>query len=248
MLDYGTIIISSLENKKAMEFKKILFVVTSHDQMGTSGKKTGIWIEEFAAPYYYFLDAGKEITIASPKGGQAPIDPKSNEPANQTPATVRYYKDPETIKRLSNTVKLSSVSEKDFDTVFYPGGHGPMWDLPDDEDSIRLLESFNRAGKVMTLMCHSPVALKNVKGLDGDWLIRGRRVTAFTNGEESDAVLDKIVPFLLEDMLRSRGANYQKGENWLPFVTREGKLITGQNPASSVLAAQTVMDLFERMK
>jgi putative intracellular protease/amidase len=231
-----------------MEFKKILFVVTSHDQLGISGKKTGIWIEEFAAPYFYFLDAGKEITIASPKGGQAPIDPKSNEPENQTPATVRYYNDPETIRRLSNTVKLSSVSEKDYDTVFYPGGHGPMWDLPDDEDSIRLLESFNRAGKVMTLMCHSPVALKNVKGLDGDWLIRGRRVTAFTNGEESEAVLDKIVPFLLEDMLRSRGANYQKGENWLPFVTREGRLITGQNPASSVLAAQTVMDLFERMK
>lgn len=231
-----------------MEFKKILFVVTSHDQLGNSGKKTGIWIEEFAAPYYYFLDAGKEITIASPKGGQAPIDPKSNEPANQTPATVRYYNDPETIKRLANTVKLSSVSEKDYDTVFYPGGHGPMWDLPDDEDSIRLLESFNRAGKVMTLMCHSPVALKNVKGLDGDWLIRGKRVTAFTNGEESDAVLDKIVPFLLEDMLRGRGANYEKGENWLPFVTRDGKLITGQNPASSVLAAQTVTDLFERMK
>jgi putative intracellular protease/amidase len=231
-----------------MEFKKILFVVTSHSELGSSGRKTGIWIEEFAAPYFYFLDAGKEITIASPKGGQAPIDPKSNEPENQTPATVRYYNDPETIKRLSNTVKLSSVSEKDYDTVFYPGGHGPMWDLPDDEDSIRILESFNRAGKVMTLMCHSPVALKNVKGLDGDWLIRGKRVTAFTNGEESDAVLDKIVPFLLEDMLRSRGANYQKGENWLPFVTREGKLITGQNPASSVLAAQTVMDLFERMK
>ena len=231
-----------------MEFKKILFVVTSHGEMGNTGKKTGIWIEEFAAPYYTFLDAGKEITIASPKGGQAPIDPKSNEPENQTEATVRYYKDPETIKRLANTVKISSVSEKDFDTVFYPGGHGPMWDLPDDQDSIKLIESFNRAGKVFTLMCHSPVALKNVKGLDGDWLIRGRRLTAFTNGEESDAVLDHIVPFLLEDMLRSRGANYEKGESWLPFVVRDGKLITGQNPASSVLAAETVMELFKRMK
>ena len=222
-------------------------VVTSHSELGNSGRKTGIWIEEFAAPYYTFLDAGKEITIASPKGGQAPIDPKSNEPENQTPATVRYYNDPTTIKRLANTVKISSVDQKDFDTVFYPGGHGPMWDLPDDQDSINLLESFNRAGKVMTLMCHSPVALKNVKGLDGDWLIRDRMITAFTNGEESDAVLDHIVPFLLEDMLRSRGSNYVKGESWLPFVVRDKKLITGQNPASSVLAAQTVIDLFERM-
>ena len=230
-----------------MELKKILFVVTSHGEMGNTGRKTGIWIEEFAAPYYAFKDAGKEIVIASPKGGQAPIDPKSNEPENRTEATIRYYNDPETIKRLSNTVKISSVSEKDFDTVFYPGGHGPMWDLPDNEDSINLIESFNRAGKVMTLMCHSPVALKNVKGLDGDWLIRGRRVTAFTNGEESEAMLDKIVPFLLEDMLRGRGANYIKGENWLPFVVRDGKLITGQNPASSVLAAATVMELFKRM-
>jgi putative intracellular protease/amidase len=231
-----------------MELKKILFVVTSHDEMGNTGRKTGIWIEEFAAPYYTFLDAGKEVVIASPKGGQAPIDPKSNEPENQTEATVRYYNDPATIKRLANTVKISSVSEKDFDTVFYPGGHGPMWDLPDNEDSIKLIESFNRAGKVMTLMCHSPVALKNVKGLDGDWLIRGKRVSAFTNGEESDAVLDKIVPFLLEDMLRMRGANYEKGESWLPFVVRDGRLITGQNPASSVLAATTVIELFKRMK
>ena len=178
-----------------MEFSKVLFVVTSHGEMGNTGRKTGIWIEEFAAPYYHFLDNGKEIIIASPKGGQVPIDPKSNAPENRTEATVRYYNDPETIKRLSNTVKISSVSEKDFDTVFYPGGHGPMWDLPDDADSIALLESFNRAGKVMTLMCHSPVALKNVKGIDGDWLIRGKRVTAFTNGEETQAELDKIVPF-----------------------------------------------------
>jgi putative intracellular protease/amidase len=231
-----------------MDFKKILFVVTSHDQLGNSGRKTGIWIEEFAAPYYTFLDAGKEIVIASPKGGATPIDPKSNEPENRTEATIRFYNDPETIKRLNNTVKISSVEEKDFDTVFYPGGHGPMWDLPDNEDSIRLLESFNRAGKILTLMCHSPVALRNVKGLDGDWLIRGRRITAFTNGEESDAVLDKIVPFLLEDALRARGADYVKGESWLPFVVRDGKLITGQNPASSVLAAETVLELFKRMK
>ena len=231
-----------------MEFSKILFVVTSHDQLGNTGRKTGIWIEEFAAPYFYFLDAGKKITIASPKGGQAPIDPKSNEPENQTPATVRYYKDPETIKRLANTVKIADVSEKDFDTVFYPGGHGPMWDLPDDKDSIKLLESFVKADKVLTLMCHSPVALVNVRGVDGDWLIRGKRVTAFTNGEESDAGLTWVVPKPVEDQLRDRNANYMKGENWLPFVVRDGKLITGQNPASSVLAAQTVLQVFERMK
>jgi putative intracellular protease/amidase len=230
-----------------MEFNKVLFVVTSHDRMGNTDRKTGIWIEEFAAPYYYFLDNGKEITIASPKGGQVPIDPKSNEPENRTEATVRHYNDPETIKRLSNTKKISEVNERDFDTVFYPGGHGPMWDLPDNEDSINLLESFNRAGKVMTLMCHSPVALINVKDVNGDLLIKGKRVTAFTNGEETTAQLDKIVPFLLEDKLRSKGANYQKGEDWAPFVTRDGRLITGQNPASSVLAAETVMEVFKRM-
>lgn len=230
-----------------MEFNKVLFVVTSHDQMGNTDRKTGIWIEEFAAPYYYFLDNGKEITIASPKGGQVPIDPKSNEPENRTEATVRYYNDPETIRRLSNTKKISEVNERDFDTVFYPGGHGPMWDLPDNEDSIKLLESFNRAGKVMTLMCHAPAALINVKDKNGDLLIRGKRVTAFTNGEEKAVQLDKIVPFLLEDKLRSKGANYQKGEDWAPFVTRDGRLITGQNPASSVLAAETVMEVFKRM-
>ncbi|OQP45125.1 glutamine amidotransferase [Niastella yeongjuensis] len=230
-----------------MEFNKVLFVVTSHDQMGNTDRKTGIWIEEFAAPYYYFLDNGKEITIASPKGGQAPIDPKSNELENRTEATVRYFSDPETQKRLANTKKISEVNEKDFDTVFYPGGHGPMWDLPDNKDSINLLESFNRAGKVMTLMCHSPVALINVKDTNGELLIKGKRVTAFTNGEETTAQLDKIVPFLLEDKLRSKGANYQKGEDWAPFVTRDGKLITGQNPASSVLAAETVMEVFKRM-
>src|SRR3954470_21035162 len=174
-----------------MEFNKVLFVVTSHGEMGNTGRKTGIWIEEFAAPYYYFLDNGKEITIASPKGGQAPIDPKSNEPENRTEATIRYFNDPETIRRLSNTLKISDVDEKDFDTVFYPGGHGPMWDLPDNKDSINLLESFNRAGKVMTLMCHSPVALKNVKDVNGDYLVRGKRVTAFTNGEETQAGLEK---------------------------------------------------------
>jgi putative intracellular protease/amidase len=228
-----------------MDFKKVLFVVTSHDQLGNTGKKTGLWIEEFAAPYYTFLDAGKQITIASPKGGQTPIDPKSDEVGFKTAMTRRYYDDPLTVGRLATTIPLSAVSEKDFDTVFYPGGHGPMWDLPDNPDSIRLLEAFAKANKPMTLVCHAPVALKNVKAPDGEWLVKDKRVTAFTNGEEADAKLTKVVPFLLEDMLRSRGANFEKGEDWIPFVVREKRLITGQNPASSVLAAVTLMEVFK---
>jgi putative intracellular protease/amidase len=231
-----------------MELKKVLIVVTSHSELGNTGKKTGIWMDEFASPYYTFLDAGKDITIASPKGGSAPIDPWSAEPEWATPMTIRYYKDPAAQKRLATTVKISDVSEKDYDTIFYPGGHGPMWDMPDNQDSINLIESFNRAGKVMSLMCHSSVALKNVKGLDGDWLIRGKRVTGFTNGEESDAKLDHVVPFLLEDMLRSRFAIYEKGESWLPYVVRDGRLITGQNPASATLAALTVMEYVKSLK
>ncbi|UPK72446.1 type 1 glutamine amidotransferase domain-containing protein [Chitinophaga filiformis] len=229
-----------------MKIGKILFVVTSHDELGDTGKKTGLWIEEFAAPYYTFHDLGKEIVIASPKGGQAPIDPKSDLPENRTEATIRYYSDKETQNKLSNTVTLSSVSESDFDTIFYPGGHGPMWDLPDNKDSIRLIESFYNNGKLVTLVCHAPVALKNVKSPNGEWLIKGKRVAAFTNSEEEAVQLTKVVPFLLEDMLKERGANFQKGEDWLPFVTRDGLLITGQNPASSVLAAHTVLEYAAR--
>lgn len=230
-----------------MKINKILFVVTSHDELGNTGKKTGLWIEEFAAPYYKFHDLGKEIVIASPKGGQAPIDPKSDLPENKTEATKRYYSDKETQDKLSNTVMLSTVSADDFDAIFYPGGHGPMWDLPDDEDSIKLIESFYNNGKPVTLVCHAPVALKNVKTPDGEWLIKGKRVTAFANSEEETAQLTHVVPFLLEDMLKERGANFEKGEDWIPFVTREGFLITGQNPASSVLAADTLLDFSERM-
>lgn len=229
-----------------MKIGKILFVVTSHDELGNTGKKTGLWIEEFAAPYYTFHDLGKEIVIASPKGGQAPIDPKSDLPENRTEATKRYYSDRETQNKLSNTVPLSSVSESDFDTIFYPGGHGPMWDLPDNKDSIRLIESFYNNGKLVTLVCHAPVALKNVKSSNGEWLIKGKRVAAFTNTEEEAVQLTTVVPFLLEDMLKERGANFQKGEDWLPFVTRDGLLITGQNPASSVLAAHTVLEYAAR--
>lgn len=230
-----------------MKIEKILFVVTSHDELGNTGKKTGLWIEEFAAPYYKLHDLGKEIVIASPKGGQAPIDPKSDLPENKTEATKRYYSDKETQDRLSNTVLLSSVSEADFDAIFYPGGHGPMWDLPDNKNSISLIESFYNNGKPVTLVCHAPVALKNVKTPDGEWLIKGKRVAAFTNTEEEAVQLTNVVPFLLEDMLKERGANYQKGEDWLPFVTREGLLITGQNPASSVLAVDTLIDYTERL-
>jgi putative intracellular protease/amidase len=230
-----------------MEINKILFVVTSHDALGNTGKKTGLWIEEFAAPYYKLHDLGKEIVIASPKGGQAPIDPKSDLPENRTEATIRYYNDKETQNKLSNTVLLSTIKESDFDAIFYPGGHGPMWDLPDDKDSIKLIESFYNNGKIVTLVCHAPVALKNVKTPDGEWLIKGKRVAAFTNTEEEATQLTHVVPFLLQDMLVSRGANFQQGEDWKPFVTRQDHLITGQNPASSILAVDTILDYAERL-
>jgi putative intracellular protease/amidase len=229
-----------------MKIDKILFVVTSHSELGNTGKKTGLWIEEFAAPYYKFRDLGKQIVIASPKGGQAPIDPKSDLPENQTEATKRYHSDKETQDRLSNTVKLSTVSAGDFDAIFYPGGHGPMWDLAEDKDSAKLIESFYYSGKPVTLVCHAPVALKNARTPEGLWLIEGKRVTAFTNTEEETAELTHVVPFLLEDMLKERGAHFEKGEDWRPFVTREGLLITGQNPASSVLAVDTLLDYTER--
>ncbi len=230
-----------------MKINKILFVVTSHAELGNTGKKTGLWIEEFAAPYYKFRDLGKEIVVASPKGGQTPIDPKSDLPENKTEATLRYYSDKETQDVLGNTVKLSTVSADDFDTVFYPGGHGPMWDLADDADSAKLIEDFYNSGKPVTLVCHAPVALKNARLPNGLWLIEGKRVTAFTNTEEETAQLTHVVPFSLEDMLKQRGANFEKGEDWKPFVTRDGLLITGQNPASSVLAADTLLDYTARL-
>ena len=230
-----------------MKINKILFVVTSHAELGNTGKKTGLWIEEFAAPYYKFRDLGKQIVVASPKGGQAPIDPKSDLPENRTEATIRYYNDKETQDVLSNTIKLSTVSPDDFDTVFYPGGHGPMWDLADDMDSAKLIEDFYNSGKPVTLVCHAPVALKNARLPNGLWLIEGKRVTAFTNTEEETAQLTHVVPFSLEDMLKERGADFQQGEDWKPFVTRDGLLITGQNPATSVLAADTLLDYAERL-
>jgi putative intracellular protease/amidase len=219
---------------------KILMVLTSHDQLGNTGRKTGFWLEEFAAPYFVFKDADVEITLASPKGGQPPLDPKSDLPENQTPATARFKNDKEAQDALANTVKLSTVKSEDFDTVFYPGGHGPMWDLAEDPVSIGLLESFYNSGKPIALVCHSPGVLRHVT-YEGKPLVKGKRVTGFTNGEEEEVKLTKIVPFLVEDELLRLGAVFEKVANWQPFSIVDGRLITGQNPASSTSAAQALL-------
>jgi putative intracellular protease/amidase len=212
---------------------KILMVLTSHDKLGDTGRKTGFWLEELAAPYYVFRDAGAEIVLASPKGGQPPLDPKSNEPNFRTELTLRFEADKDAEAQLSKTVRLDSVSEADFDTVFYPGGHGPMWDIAEDPVSIRLIEAFNAAGKPFALVCHAPGALRHVKGLDGAPLVRGKKVTGFTNTEEEAVGLTKVVPFLVEDELKAKGGIFSKVADWQPYVVEDGQLITGQNPASS---------------
>lgn len=224
-----------------MKTKRILFIVTSHDELGNTGKKTGLWIEEFAAPYYALTDQGVEVTIASPKGGQAPIDPKSSLPESSTPATKRFYEDKSTQDKLSHTEKLSKVSQEGYDAVFYPGGHGPMWDLSEDLQSAKLIESFYQQHKPIAFVCHAPAALKNVKDSHGQPLVKGKNVTGFANTEEEGVQLTHVVPFLLEDMLKKNGANYQKGADWEAFAVEDGLLITGQNPASSVLVAQMLM-------
>lgn len=216
---------------------KVLIVITSHDQLGDTGRKTGFWLEELAAPYYVFKDQGFEITLASPAGGQPPLDPKSNEPGFQTDATRRFEADAEATKALANTVKLTDVRESDFDTVFYPGGHGPMWDLAESPVSAALIESFLAAEKPVALVCHAPAALRHVKTPDGRLLIDGRKVTGFSNTEEEAVGLTKVVPFLLEDDLKDRGGIYSSAEDWTPHVVQDGLLITGQNPASSAGAA-----------
>lgn len=216
---------------------KVLIVITSHDQLGDTGRKTGFWLEELAAPYYVFKDQGFEITLASPAGGQPPLDPKSNEPGFQTDATRRFEADAEATKALANTVKLADVTESDFDTVFYPGGHGPMWDLAESPVSAALIESFLAAEKPVALVCHAPAALRHVKTPDGRLLIDGRKVTGFSNTEEEAVGLTKVVPFLLEDDLKDRGGIYSSAEDWAPHVVQDGLLITGQNPASSAGAA-----------
>jgi putative intracellular protease/amidase len=225
---------------------KVLMVLTSHSELGNTGKKTGFWIEEFAAPYYTLKDAGAEITLASPKGGQPPIDPKSAEPSAQTEATKRFDKDAELQKLLANTKKLSEVKAADFDAVFFPGGHGPLWDLSKDPDSIKLIQEFWSAKKPVAAVCHAPSVLLNVKDEKGEPLVKGKNVTGFTNTEEEAVQLTKVVPFLLEDELRNKGGHYSKKEDWASYVVKDGLLITGQNPASSEEAARELLELLKK--
>lgn len=221
--------------------KKVLMVLTSHEDLGNTGEKTGFWIEEFAAPYYSFIDAGVEVVLASPKGGQAPIDPKSKLADFQTLATKRYDNDTQAQDKVATTVMLSQVNINEFDGVFYPGGHGPLWDLTEDSDSISLIEHFLAANKPIATVCHASAALLNVKNSEGDFVIKGKVVTGFTNGEEEAVQLTDIVPFLLEDELIKRGGDYQKAEDWHAFAVQDGLIISGQNPASSELAAEKLL-------
>ena len=220
---------------------KILMILTSHDQLGDTGKKTGFWLEEFAAPYYVFLDAGAEITLASPKGGQPPLDPKSDAPDAQTDATRRFRDDASATEALSDTLMLADVDIADYDAVFYPGGHGPLWDLAIDPHSIALIEDALAAKKPVGLVCHAPAALKNVRASNGSPLVKGLKVTGFTNGEEDAVGLTDVVPFLVEDMLIENGGNYSKGADFAVYTVQDGSLITGQNPASSEAAAKRVL-------
>ena len=221
--------------------KKILMVLTSHDELGNTGKKTGFWVEEFAAPYYTFIDAGIEVTLATPLGGRAPIDPTSTLKDFQTLATKRYDNDKLAQAKIAATLQLSLLNATDFDGVFYPGGHGPLWDLTDNEESIKLIESFLNTGKVVATVCHASAALLNVKQASGEFAIKGKAITGFTNSEEAAVQLTAVVPFLLEDELIQRGGNYQKADDWHSFVIQDGLIITGQNPASSALTAETLL-------
>ena len=221
----------------------ILLVVTSHDQLGDTGKKTGFWLEELAAPYYAFIDAGAELTLASPAGGQPPLDPTSSAPDAQTDATKRFEADTEAMKVLANTQKLVDINLADFDAVFYPGGHGPLWDLAEDPISIRLIEEAVAANKPVATVCHAPGVLRHVKGSNGKPLVAGRNVTGFSNSEEDAVGLTQVVPFLVEDMLKDHGGLYTKGDDWSSHVEVDGLLITGQNPGSSEATAQTLLKL-----
>ena len=220
---------------------KILMVLTSHDQLGDTGKKTGFWLEEFAAPYYVFKDAGVDIVLASPKGGQPPLDPTSDEPDAQTEATKRFKKDTDAQTALAHTSKLADVSGDGFNALFFPGGHGPLWDLAEDPHAITLIETMTAGGKIVSAVCHAPAVLKHTKSEDGLPLINNKKVTGFTNTEEAAVHLTDVVPFLVEDMLVKNGGIYSKGADWQPYVVTDGKLITGQNPASSAPAAQAVL-------
>jgi putative intracellular protease/amidase len=221
---------------------KILMVLTSHDKLGNTGRKTGFWLEEFAAPYFVFKDAGVELTLASPKGGQPPVDPKSDLPENQTAAVLRFKQDEQAQKELSQTVKLAEVTQGEFDALFYPGGHGPMWDLAESAESISLIEAFYNAEKPVALVCHAPGVLRHVTYKEVP-LVKGKRVTGFTNSEEEEVQLTKVVPFLVEDELKRLGGLFEKAPNWQSFVIVDGRLITGQNPTSSTACAQTLVKL-----
>ena len=219
---------------------KVTIVLTSHDELGDTGRKTGFWLEELAAPYYRFVDAGHEVVLASPAGGRPPLDPASNEPDFRTDDTRRFEADPVATAALANTVRLDSVTAADADAVFYPGGHGPLWDLAEDRDSVRLIEDTLRAGKPVSLVCHAPGVLRHVVDEDGAPLVSGRRVTGFTNSEEAAVGLVDIVPFLVEDELTRLGGDYSQGDDWASYVVQDGLLITGQNPASSAAAADAL--------
>lgn len=220
---------------------KILMVLTSHDELGTTGKKTGFWLEELAAPYYAFLDAGAEITLASPKGGQPPLDPKSDEPDSQTDETRRFHADSAAQAVLASTVRLDTVNQETFDAVFYPGGHGPLWDLANDKHSISLIEQTLQAGKPLALVCHAPGVLRDVKNADGTPLVKGKKVTGFTNSEEEGVGLTDVVPFLVEDVLKQNGGLYSRGDDWQSYTVQDGLLITGQNPGSSAETAKVLL-------
>ncbi|MFV1529512.1 MULTISPECIES: type 1 glutamine amidotransferase domain-containing protein [unclassified Phaeobacter] len=222
---------------------KILMVLTSHDQLGDTGEKTGFWLEEFAAPYYVFKDAGAEVTLASPKGGQPPLDPKSDDDSAQTEATRRFKDDPAAQGALANTKVLSEVTDAGFDAIFYPGGHGPLWDLAEDADSRRLIEGFAKSDRPVGAVCHAPAVFRHTEGADGKPLVAGKRVTGFTNTEEEAVGLTDVVPFLVEDMLKANGGLYEKQDDWAEFAIIDGKLVTGQNPASSEDAARKLMSL-----
>lgn len=227
---------------------KVLIVLTSHSELGTSGQKTGFWIEEFAAPYFVFADAGAAITIASPKGGQPPVDPKSEAIEVQTPDTQRFYKDNTAIDLVAHSLKLSEIDQADYDAVFYPGGHGPLWDLANDKDSINLIEGFYNHQKPIAFVCHAPAALVNVKAKNGDSLVKGKHLTSFSNTEEEAVKLTKVVPFLLEDELTKHGAHYSKAKDWESYVKQDGLLITGQNPASSAAVAKLLLEVLKGQK
>ena len=222
---------------------KVLMVLTSHDRLGDTGRKTGFWLEEFAAPYYVFRDAGVDVALASPQGGQPPLDPKSDEPDAQTEATKRFRQDPDAQQALASTARLADLQASEYDAVFYPGGHGPLWDLAEDRDSITLIESTYAAVKPLALVCHAPGVLRHAKGADGAPLVQGRSVTGFANSEEAAVGLTDVVPFLVEDVLKANGAHYEKKADWTSHVITDGNLVTGQNPASSEAAAKAVLTL-----